>query len=176
MEYSYIILTVAQIIAVAIIPLIVWKLSVKYQDRKTKQDAKLQLFLTLMANRKKTVLTTEWVDSLNLIDVVFQDDDKVRSAWKDYFESLHPQSIHNADGRLYLLALLSEMAKNLNYKNLKQTEIDHFYTPQGQNSQLTRHDLIQSETLRVLLSSKSYGETFDLEGFQENNKRLFGDK
>lgn len=42
-----------------------------------------------MANRKTTTILKEKVDALNLIDVVFQDDKKVRQAWKDYHNSLN---------------------------------------------------------------------------------------
>ena len=40
-----------------------------------------------MANRKATP-NKEWVDALNTIDVVFQDDKKVRKAWREYYDSL----------------------------------------------------------------------------------------
>ena len=47
-EYIQIIIGIGQIIAVAIIPIIVWILGIKYQDRKAKKDAQLRVFLTLM--------------------------------------------------------------------------------------------------------------------------------
>ena len=45
------ILAIAQIVAVAVIPLIVWWIGILWQKSKTKNDAKQELFLTLMANR-----------------------------------------------------------------------------------------------------------------------------
>ena len=51
-EYIQIIIGIGQIIAVAIIPIIVWVLGIKYQNRKAKKDAQLRVFLTLMADRK----------------------------------------------------------------------------------------------------------------------------
>ena len=48
-EYIQIIIGIGQIIAVAIIPIIVWVLGIKYQNRKAKKDAQLRVFLTLMA-------------------------------------------------------------------------------------------------------------------------------
>ena len=53
-EYIQIIIGIGQIIAVAIIPIIVWVLGIKYQNRKAKKDAQLRVFLTLMADRKST--------------------------------------------------------------------------------------------------------------------------
>ena len=67
-EYIQIIIGIGQIIAVAIIPIIVWVLGIKYQNRKAKKDAQLRVFLTLMADRKSTPITKEWVDALNTID------------------------------------------------------------------------------------------------------------
>ena len=75
---------IAQIIAVAVIPIIVWVLGIKYQDRKAKKDAQLRVFLTLMADRKSNPITKEWVDALNIIDVVFQDNKEVRHACRGY--------------------------------------------------------------------------------------------
>ena len=62
---------IAQVVSVAFIPLIVWFIGVKHQDRKSKKEAQLRLFLILMANRQKTPISQEWVDALNSIDVVF---------------------------------------------------------------------------------------------------------
>lgn len=70
------ILTIVQIVSVAIVPFIVWYIGVKFQDRKTNKEAQLNFFLTLMANRQKNPISEEWVDSFNSIDVVFQDIEK----------------------------------------------------------------------------------------------------
>jgi len=83
-----------ELISITLIPIIIWFLGIRFQDRKSKQDAKMQLFLKLMANRKSTPISKEWVDSLNQIDVVFQDSPKVRNAWRNFFDSLHPKSQH----------------------------------------------------------------------------------
>lgn len=48
---------IGQILAVAIIPIIIWSGGIKYQNRKAKRDAQLHLFLKLMANRKATPIT-----------------------------------------------------------------------------------------------------------------------
>ena len=82
-----------------------------------------------MANRKTTTILKEKVDALNLIDVVFQDDKKVRQAWKDYHNSLNSLSPDFPNNNSFALDLLSEMALSLGYKELKQTEIDRFYEP-----------------------------------------------
>lgn len=72
MEKIQILIGVGQIVAVAIIPLITWWLGVKYQDRKTRKEAQMRLFLTLMADRKSTPITKDWVDALNTIESCFK--------------------------------------------------------------------------------------------------------
>lgn len=163
MNISEFLLSYGNLISITLIPVIIWVLGIRYQDRKTKKDAKLSLFLTLMANRKTSPINKEWVDSLNIIDVVFQDDKKVRQAWLEYFESLHENSVNNQNSAIYLLVLLSEMANSLDYGDLKQTEIDRFYSPQYFGSQMTRQELMTQEELRIMMSSKSYSEAFSEE-------------
>jgi hypothetical protein len=165
------ILTIAQIAAVAIVPLIVWWMGVRWQKSKTKNDAKQALFLTLMANRKATP-NKEWVDALNTIDIVFQDNKKVRRAWREYYDSLDPSSQYNKDTNAFKLDLLSEMANALGYKDLKQTEIDRFYLPNYFSQLQQTQNLLAQESLRVLSHSKSNSESFNDEEFQLHIKEL----
>lgn len=163
---------IGQILAVALIPLIVWWMGIDYQNRKAKKDAKLSLFLNLMANRKGTTVTKEKVDSLNLIDVVFQDDKKVRKAWRDYLDSLNPNSQYYANNNAYLLDLLSEMAMSLGYKELRQTEIDRFYEPSQFAHDREAKENITSETYRVLLRSKSCATDFTEDEYNQHLQEL----
>ena len=89
---TQIILSICQIIAVAAIPLIIWLVGNQQMRRKEKIEAKRELFFTLMKQRKTFFVSSERADALNLIDVVFQDDSKVREAWKNYLSSLNPNS------------------------------------------------------------------------------------
>lgn len=158
--------------AVAVIPIIIWFGGIKYQNRKARRDAQLQLFLTLMANRKANPITREWVDALNTIDVVFQDNHKVRQAWREYLDSLNAQSPHFQKNNAFLLDLLSEIALSLGYKNLKQTEIDRFYTPTYFGSQMSRQEILFEENLRVLMHSKSTSESFSEEEYEKHRSEL----
>ena len=181
-EKIQLIIGIGQILAVAVIPIIIWFGGIKYQNRKAKRDAQLQLFLTLMANRKANPITREWVDALNTIDVVFQENHKVRHAWREYLDSLNAQSPHfqnnNAflldllSDNAFLLDLLSEMALALGYKNLKQTEIDRFYSPTYFGSQMSRQEILFQENLRVLMHSKSASESFTDEEYEKHHSEL----
>ena len=163
-EYIQIIIGIGQIIAVAIIPIIVWVLGIKYQNRKAKKDAQLRVFLTLMADRKSTPITKEWVDALNTIDVVFQENKKVRHAWREYLDSLNEKSPHFDSSNSFRLDLLSEMAVSLGYKR--------FYSPKYFGSQMSRQEILFQENLRILTRSKSCAESFTDEGYEQHYKEL----
>lgn len=167
-----IILSICQIVAVAIVPFVVWILGNLWQRKKSKEDAKMSLFLTLMANRKSVVITKEWVDALNQIDVVFQDDKKVRKAWREYFDSLDEKSQYNKDRESFLLDLLSEMANALGYKDLRQTEIARFYNPQAFSNQQQTVTLLNNELIRVLSHSKNNAEGFTDEEYTKHMQEV----
>ncbi len=171
-ESIQIFIGIGQILAVAIIPIIIWILGCKYQDRKAKKDAQLNVFLTLMSDRQSNPITKEWVDALNIIDVVFQDNKKVRQAWREYLDSLNEKSPHFDSSNSFRLDLLSEIAKSLGYKNLKQTEIDRFYSPKYFGSQMSRQEILFQENLRVLMHSKSCAESFSEEEYKEHYSKL----
>lgn len=167
-----IILSICQIVAVTFIPVVVFVLGNLWQRKKTKEDAKMSLFLTLMANRKSVVITKEWVDSLNQIDVVFQDNRNVRKAWREYFDSLDEKSQYNKDRESFLLDLLSEMANSLGYKDLKQTEIARFYNPQAFSNQQQTVGLLNSELIRVLSHSKNNAEGFTDAEYEQHLREM----
>lgn len=167
-----VIVAIGQIVAVAIIPVVVWFLGVKHQNRKAKRDAQERVFFTLMADRGTNPITKDWVDALNVIDVVFQDNAKVRNAWKEYLASLNEKSPHFDTQNSFKLDLLSEMAMALGYKNLKQTEIDRFYSPKYFGSQMSRQEFLFQENLRILTNSKSFSETFTPEEYDKNQLSL----
>jgi DNA mismatch repair ATPase MutS len=165
------ILTIVQIIAVSIVPLLVWWMGVRWQKRNAKDEAKRTLFFVLMANRKATP-NKEWVDALNTIDIVFQDDKKVRKAWREYYDSLDERSQYYQERNSFKLDLLSEMANALGYKDLKQTEIDRFYSPNYFLQLQQTQNLLAQESLRVLSHSKSNAVAFTEEEYQEHKKKL----
>lgn len=147
---------IATVLATVITPLAAIAISIWYQERKRKQEAKQNLFFQAMMHRKSYPPTIEWVNALNLIDVVFQDNQTVIAAWHSLFEYLH---IRPMDMTLYgqkNLDLLLEMAKVLGYPDLKQTDIDKFYSPEAHGTQAQKNSDVQDELLRVLKNSKSF--------------------
>jgi hypothetical protein len=119
---------------------------------KQKRDAKEKLFLSLMAHRRSNPPAPEWVNSLNVIDVIDADVPQVVQLWHEYYSGLcssHVNNNYQQREHTYLL-MLSAMARNLGYQKLEQTDIDKFYTPQAHEDQVFLNSEIQTELLRVL--------------------------
>lgn len=158
-----------ELISITLIPFILWFMGIKFQDRAAKRKAKEDLFLTLMANRRKSPPSEAKVDALNQIDIIFQDNKAVRSAWLAYFDSLHQKSQHFENQNSFHLDLLSEIAKDLGYKDLRQTELDRVYTPQHWGDKFEKEVLMNKELYRILLKSKSFSSEFSDE--EKEDKR-----
>lgn len=143
------------VLAIVLGPIIAVLITLVYQSDKEKRDSKTRLFLTLMANRKAFPPTISWVESLNLIDVVFSKNRKVVSLWHEYYDCLHESTTDYTKREHKYIELLSEMAKVIGYKNLQQTDIDKFYSPMAHGNQNELNAKVQKEFLRVLENTES---------------------
>ncbi|MES2418602.1 MAG: DUF6680 family protein [Bacteroidota bacterium] len=161
-----------ELLSITLIPVIIFYVGKKLQERESKHKAKLDLFLKLMANRKKNPPSIEMADCLNQIDVVFQSNSKVRSAWRAYYDSLNQNSQHFVNSNSFFLDLLSEIANDLNYKDLKQTELDRFYRAQYYDDLDSSQDIYFREYLRILQRSKNLSEPFSEEEYQNRMENL----
>src|SRR5712664_1308158 len=120
---------IISIIAILVGPVTAVSITLWWQRRKEKRDRKLALFTTLMAHRRASPPTYEWVNALNLIDVVFADNPKVLTLWHELYLMLQNPNPTQAQGHKYL-ELLSVMAASLGFRHLQQTDIDKYYSPQ----------------------------------------------
>ena len=125
-----------------------------FQNRKDRNAEKHRLFLTLMGNRKAWVISQEMAQALNTIDVVFSDNITVVSLWHKYYALLSQPP--GEERNHTWLELLTAMASDLRYSNLKQTDLDKFYTPQGHVDQLDFQREVQAEWLRVLKNTERF--------------------
>lgn len=167
------ILAISQIAAVTVIPIMVWGLGILWQNRKTRQEAKVNLFTSLMRNRDIHVDSREWIESLNMIDIIFQDERKVREAWRAYHDSLNENSTTHGSKDVFKIELLSEIAKSLGYNELRQTEIAWTYKPKGgYKKKLKEEKILREEWLRVITSSKSLSSDMTEEEYQKHKNEL----
>jgi len=150
-------LNLIAIIAIIVGPVAAVMITLWHQDRKQKIDAKKRLFLSLMAHRKALPPNPEWVNALNVIDVVFADHPNVVSLWHEYYNLLHADMEKTQQQREHkYLEMLSAMANVVGYKSLSQTDIDKFYFPKAYGDQLEINAKVQKEFLRVLENSARF--------------------
>ncbi|MBF2710095.1 DUF6680 family protein [Flavobacterium soyangense] len=117
-------------LAVYFSPLKAVQIGRKLNDEQIQLKAKSDLFLTLFSLRGNPTAYT-FVNALNQIDIVFQDELAVLTAWDKLYDSMNNKNLTNPNEIWNLLRtdLLSEMAISLGYKKLKQTAIQKSYTP-----------------------------------------------
>lgn len=119
-------------LAVYFAPLKAVEIGRKLNDEQNQQKAKTELFLTLFSLRGNPT-SYSYVNALNQIDIVFQNDRNVLTAWGKLFDSFLQNNLINSFETRNMLRteLLSEMAHSLGYQKLKQTDIQKNYSPQA---------------------------------------------
>ena len=103
-----------------------------WQNKNQIRQEKVRIFSTLMSKRYD-ITVEDCVQALNMIDVVFYKDEKVRAAWRDFKNATDmpdteakPQVI--TDKRLKMLEV---MAESIGYKNIRWDDIKEYYYPKG---------------------------------------------
>lgn len=103
-----------------------------WQNKSSIKQQKLRIFTVLMAKRYE-ITAEECVEALNMIDVVFYKDAKVRTAWKEFRNATDmPES--ESKGQIVTdkrLKMLEVMAENIGYKNIRWDDINQYYFPVG---------------------------------------------
>ena len=124
-------------------------------EKSEKRKDKMHIFKVLMTSRKYG-WTQESVHCLNIIDIVFSDDQKVRNAWKDLYDKYCVQNpdetqlkkIQNAQYKL-----LDTMASSLGYKDIVTWEtIQNPYIPEGMRRQQQEQAASQQANNNILLN------------------------
>ncbi len=134
-------MTNPEIIAICAIvagPLSSMFVSLQINKRRERKKQKMDLFLTLLAQRKRAKMNEKILDALNTIDVIFYGESKILDAKQNLWES-NSQTLF--DIKLYdmrYLKLLDEMSKHLGYKEIKQVNHDSpFIDPNEVNNMTT---------------------------------------
>ncbi|MBI4965918.1 MAG: hypothetical protein HY913_21750 [Desulfomonile tiedjei] len=125
--------------------------SIWYQYYRRKLEAQQRLFEVLMAYRAGGFQSSELVNSLNLIDVIFANKPRIIELWHNYYNLSSQQSRPGNEGLLHYayLDLLSGIAKSLRYP-LTQTDVARHYNPEAYAEPLVLEYQIRHELLRVL--------------------------
>lgn len=125
---------ILNLIAIVVIPIAAVLIGQHLQNRAEIRKDKMQIFKTLMTSRIYG-WTQESVHCLNIIDIVFSDDEKVRKAWKDLYDKYCVQNPDETQLRKIQNAqykLLETIAESLGYKDKVTWEtIQNPYVPDG---------------------------------------------
>ena len=103
-----------------------------WQNKSQIKQEKTRIFTILMAKRYE-ISAEESVEALNMIDVVFYKDSKVRAAWREFKNATEmPDSeIKSQTITDKHLKLLEMMAENIGYVEIHWDDIKQFYYPVG---------------------------------------------
>lgn len=147
-------LEIINIFAIIVIPIFAVWFGIFLQDKAEKRKDKIEIFKSLMTARIYD-WTNDSVNSLNIIDIVFADDKKVRNAWKDLLDKytvdadkLDQQQIEKIKKAKY--KLLEEIANSLGYKDKITWEtIQNPYCPIGLSNQLQMQNLYNQNLVSI---------------------------
>ncbi len=146
---------ILNLIAIIVIPIVAVLIGQHLQNRAEIRKDKMHIFKVLMTSRIYG-WTQESVHCLNIIDIVFSDDENVRNAWKDLYDKYCVQNpdetqlkkIQNAQYKL-----LDTMASSLGYKDKVTWEtIQNPYIPEGMIRQQQEQAASQQAYNNILLN------------------------
>ena len=139
--------TAINVATVLIAPIVAVIVGQKLQDKGQKRKDKMEIFRVLMMNRG-IGWTADTVRALNIIDVVFSDDDSVRAKWKEYYNQLCIQTPNVMQCKQIQEAqdkLIEAIAQSLGYKKQVTWEtIQNPYIPQGMLNAIQQQQIIQN--------------------------------
>ncbi len=132
-------------------------LTLAWQRRSERHAAKEELFLTLMEHRKANPPSLDWVNAMNLIEVIFAGHEQVIKNWQALYNVLNNKSQVGTEIHQHTyLNMLSEMANALGYKKLQQTDIDKFYSPQVYATQAATNAEMQALMMEFFKNLNSF--------------------
>ena len=145
------------IVALVLSPLVAVLVSLWLQDRNERRKEKRLILATIWANRRN-IVQIDAVRALNMIDIVFHDQARVRQIWKELYDMYHNQGLNNELGFEQRAnkekELVVEMGKNLGYgKTITALDAERVYHPTGLADYFAKSNALLDELLRVLKSS-----------------------
>ncbi len=144
MEPFEIVLTVVNIAAVVLSPIIAVVIGQSLQTKSEKRRDKMQVFQCLMTRRITGWAAWESVNALNSIDIIFSDNMAVREQWKVLLSKFRKE-ISPQEQQREQCKLLELMANDLGYKDIITWEnIQNPYYPEGLAQQFALNSQIAS--------------------------------
>lgn len=147
------------IIAIITGPIIAIFISQKLQERNKKREDKVQIFKILMTSRIYG-WSNESVYALNIIDIVFSDEQEVIDKWHMYHDKLRIENPSETDLQKIREArnrLLETIAISLGYKDkITWSIIETPYIPTGMYEQMQQQKTFQQNQCEAIDMMKSF--------------------
>ena len=153
--------------AIIIGPILAVQVQKIIENRKEKKERKMRIFKTLMATRA-TPLSPYHVEALNMIDIEFYDNKKIKDEWKLLLDNFvnYPKDTKADDfktklnscsekSKQLLTDLLYEMAKSLGYDFDKVHLMRGAYIPKGHADVELDQEFIRRSLVGVMLGKIS---------------------
>ena len=152
------------LLAIIVAPIAAVLIGQWLQNRANRRKDKLDIFKTLMIARNNWSL--ESYRALNIIDIVFADDETVRMRWKEYYDKLCVENPSDTELKKIKTAqdkLLEAMAVSLGYKDKITWEtIQNPYVPKGLTDAVQKQQEYQDgqlEWIKTVGMVRSYLES-----------------
>lgn len=168
------VLNIVSIIAIIIAPIVSVWIAQRLNEKAAKRKDKMDLFKTLMISRNGW--TMESVRALNILEVVFSDDEAVRNAWRKYYDRLCVSETPS-DAELKKIQeaqydLLETMAISLGYKNkITWKTIQNPYVPKWMIEAEKNQRSYQEGQLALADIAKRMAMTNQMPFFQTTEKQ-----
>ncbi|MBP6302881.1 MAG: hypothetical protein KBB37_00275 [Bacteroidia bacterium] len=133
-----------EIIAIISSPVIAFYVGFLHNRATRKRNDKKYVFSTLFQLRAHQGYSEQWVKALNFVPIAFYNSPKVQHALNSYLPTLKDVSTKEHEQRL--LDLIFEMAVDLGYKKIKQTDINTYYLPTWLVNEMNRMDKEAAQT------------------------------
>lgn len=130
-----------------------------WQEWSQRRNERLRIFNVLMSKRYD-LPSEENVDAMNLIDVVFHKDTKVRGAWKEFNDATQlPDSPSKEQSiRDKHLRLLEVMAEAVGYREINWENIKQYYFPKGLSDRKTEEAVLRKVQIDSALAQIKNGQ------------------
>jgi hypothetical protein len=114
-------------------PIIAVLITIWYQKRQSKTDAKVRLFMDLVSFRNHYPVPWQFSVALNRIDVVYHKEESICRLYHEYYDIA---SRDLSENEVLLLnekkiALITAMARHLGYNQIDQIYLQRYYQAKG---------------------------------------------
>jgi len=142
-------LQVINIIAILLSPIIALLISHALQKKYERKKEKLSILKTLMTQRVRQN-SIEYVNALNVIDIIFSNSEKVRLAYKKLHDSYNQKDFDYSKAQTQLTKLIEAIVEDVGYKEkITWDEIQQPYYPIWLDKEIQANSAIQEYNLAI---------------------------